>query len=320
MGGVINTIGDALGGVGDLIGQGTEWVGERTGLGFLDNAGEYISNDDNAWIQQLLGGAAVGGLGYGAYGMMGGSGFLDPAVAGWTSDLGGYGVNELATWASGAGEGLGAYAGGLGGESSWLSGLGSYLPSGSTAGMLGLGGLNLLGQYYGAQQQQKGADDAFSKQLAAQQAYQNVQRQDIANAQNQALANWMQYGFPSQAAVQAGIDSGKKTIGAAMPGAEHKLDEQLAARGFNPGTGEIARGFTGLGQQRLASVGDLTSKMTQFGLTPYSAPPITTAYPGMPNVPGYSQPLSFGERASNMLGGVTGTMGGIAAYDWLKNR
>jgi hypothetical protein len=28
------------------------------------------------------------------------------------------------------------------------------------------------------------------------------------------------------------------------------------------------------------------------------------AYPGMPSVPGYAQPLSFGERAADMLSGT----------------
>ena len=68
------------------------------------------------------------------------------------------------------------------------------------------------------------------------------------------------------------------------------------------------------------NLASLTNQMTQFGLTPYSAPPITTAYPGMPSVPQYAQPISFGERAANMMSGITGTMGGLYTYDWLKNR
>ena len=261
------------------------------------------------------------------------SNFFDMGGMDWGNyDPASYGANEFDTWASGAGGGYGGSSfdtTGFGGfdqsyagdpSSSWYSGLSQYMPSGNTAALLGLGGANLLGQYYGAQQQLGGAQDAFSQQLAAQQAYQNTQRTDIANAQNTALANWQKYGFPTQNAVQAGMNLGKQAIGSAMPTAQRSLDERLAGRGFGQGSGELARGYTGLEQQRVASMGDLASKMAQFSATPYAAPPITTAYPGMPSVPGYAQPLSFGERMANTIGGVTGTMGGIAAYDWLKNR
>jgi len=313
MGSVFESIGDVISAPGDWLGQATEWVGERTGISALDNAGEWLSNDDNMWAQMLATGALGGGAAY-MYApemFVGGMSGLSPEA------YGSFGANELATWAAGAGEGLGEYAGGLGGLSPTVAGWTSG-GMGSTAGLLGLGGLNLLGQYYGAQQQQKASDDAFNKQLAAQQAYQNVQRTDIANAQNTALANWQKYAFPNAGAINAAKATGMAGIGTATRNATEATTEQAAARGVRgPALGSALAGVQKTGIEQQAA---LMNQMNQFANTPYSAPPITTAYPGMPNVPGYSQPLSFGERAANMLGGVTGTMGGIAAYDWLKNR
>ena len=67
-------------------------------------------------------------------------------------------------------------------------------------------------------------------------------------------------------------------------------------------------------------MGDLAAKMAQFSATPYAAPPITTAYPGMPSVPGYAQPLSFGERAASMTNDLTGrAYGGIQAQNQWDN-
>lgn len=315
MGGVADFISDTVGGVGDLIGQGTEWLGERTGLGFLDNFGEYVANDENAWIQNLLGAGALGGLGYGAFNYMMPTDGMFFGGSGLSSGLGmgDYGANELLTWGAGAGEGLGMSPT-VAGFTQGASGLGSGW------GLLGLGGLNLLGQYAGARAQQGMADDAWSRQLAAQQAYQATQRADIANAQNTALANWQQYGFPNQGAVQAGINQGKNTIKQNTKTSEQSMNEALAARGVGSGSGAIASAYGDLYKNQQNNIASLTNQMTQFGLTPYSAPPITMAYPGMPNVPNYAAPSSFGERTADMLSGITGQLGGIYAYDWLKNR
>ena len=140
-------------------------------------------------------------------------------------------------------------------DTPWFSGLSEYLPSGNTAALLGLGGMNLLGQYYGANQQAKTSEDTFNKQLAAQQAYQNTQRQDIANAQNQALQNWMQYGFPSQGAVQAGINQGKNTIKQNTATSERSMNEALAARGVGSGSGAIAGAYGDLYQEPRKQLG-----------------------------------------------------------------
>lgn len=361
MGGVADFVSDTVGGVGDLIGQGTEWLGERSGLGFLDNFGEYVANDENAWIQQLLGSAALAATGYGAYNMLGGGSLLPGSAGGYSLyDMGALGpeeyfmnpelyygmenpvaswsmegldpftMNELATWEGGltGTNGFGPLdatgAGPWGSISNAASSLGN-IASGAGNWMqnnplLTLGGLNLLGQYAGARAQQGMADDAWSRQLAAQQAYQATQRADIANAQNTALANWQQYGFPNQGAVQAGINQGKNTIKQNTKTSEQSMNEALAARGVGSGSGAIASAYGDLYKNQQNNIASLTNQMTQFGLTPYSAPPITMAYPGMPNVPSYAQPSSFGERTADMLSGITGQLGGIYAYDWLRNR
>jgi hypothetical protein len=337
-----------------------EWFGDTIGVNEISDAGGFLTENvfDDPWFKRAVlaaatygagamasGGEAVGSLGdwAGSFGDWGGGAAewaseAYPTVAGWSeyAGQGGAAMEDMLYGIDYGGLGDmygGSWLGNLGTDMysipgyETMSGLGDYLPSmnsvnglSSWAKLLGLGGTNLLGQYYGARQQQKGADDAFSKQLAAQQAYQNTQRTDIANAQNQALQNWMQYGFPSQGAVQAGIDAGKGAIKQAGATAGHSLDETLAGRGFAPGSGAIAGEYGKLARSQVSDIGKLTNQMTQFGLTPYSAPPITMAYPGMPSVPGYAQPLSFGERAADMLGGITGTMGGLYTYDWLKNR
>lgn len=319
MGGALDWAGDAISDVfSDPIGSITnfstqpfEWLisdplqylGNQSGIDWLSQAGRSLESVfDNPLVQ--YGATALGGYGLGSSLFGGGSLFGDGLI----SDPSLAGLN----WGNGTADiilgGGGAAGGGMGGL------LGGSLPA-----VLGLGGMNLLGQYYGAQAQAKSSEDAWNRQLAAQQAYQATQRADIQNAQNQVLSNWMQYGFPNQGAVQAGIDQGKNTIKQNTKTSEKSMNEALAARGIGSGSGAIASAYGDLYQNQQNNIANLTNQMTQFGLTPYSAPPITMAYPGMPNIPGYAQPSSFGERTADMLSGITGQLGGLYAYNWLKN-
>lgn len=68
--GMFDFVSEAFSAPGDWLGQGMEWLGERTGIGPLANAGEWLSNDQNAWAQQLATTAMLGGAGYGAMNYM----------------------------------------------------------------------------------------------------------------------------------------------------------------------------------------------------------------------------------------------------------
>lgn len=290
MGGVADAVsgafdfaGDVLSAPGDWIGQGAEWLGERTGITPLNNFGEWLSDDKNKWAQILANPLAW----YYAPEMLSSSLIPEGMFFGGESmlpGLGSFGANELATWGAGAGEGLGGsmlteLSSGLPGLSPMTQSASSFLGmSPSTWGMLGLGGANIASQYYGAEQQQKMARENFDRQLSA----------------------WRENAFPSQSAVGAATNVGKQQINRTALTSKKALGQTLAARGLGSGSGELAGEYGNIERNKIENMGELATKMAQFGLTPYSAPPVT----------GLQPTVSFGERMANQIGGITGSLAG----------
>lgn len=308
MGGVMNTISDIISAPGDWLGQGTEWLGERTGIKPLTEAGNWLSDDQNKWAQILATGAMTGGAMYGADMLNATS----APVAGFTQY--GEGAAGMEDMLMGLEQGtLGPmYEGStLGNFGSQVAGLPGYESLAALQGaMPDLQGwgvpLSLLGgmtgsQYLAYNQQKAAMDESYARNTQA-----------LQGAQDRAMNTWKQNAFPNAQAVAAARGAGKAAINQQTMLAKRGLDESLAARGFAPGSGAIAGEFGKLERNKVSNMSDLAMAMTQFENTPFSGPPISLA------AAQYQTPTTFGERMANTIGGISGTAGGIYTYDWLK--
>jgi len=208
---------------------------------------------------------------------------------------------------------------------------------GGITGGQALGGImaaNVASQYYGAKQEQEAAEERYEDQqrdiLAAERRQQQyiteAEQREMANigeAQKRASETWQETGFPQEEKIAAAKSASMADINRRTEASRRAFMESMAARGITGG-GVLSAGLGDIERERQRNYAQLASELTQFQNTPYSAPPVITGYPGEAfSRTSYAtqQPYTtFGQRMADMGEDVTGTMGGIYAYDWLRNR
>ena len=110
------------------------------------------------------------------------------------------------------------------------------------------------------------------------QAYQAREaRKATEEAARQNLQTWQQTAYPSAQAVKAAEQSAKGQLGQARSASYRNLAEQMAARGFGPGSGLMAREAGQIESGYMQSLADVLSDITKFANTPQWAVP-SSAY------------------------------------------
>lgn len=285
MGNALSWVSDAISAPFKWTGDLVQWGGDRLGVREVSEAGRWLSDaSQDPTVKTALSIAAPMAIGY--YGAPYASSLMGAGEAG---ELGAFGANELATW--GAGEtGMGGWASVpelTGGASA------SSLLGGSTFGIpnsaLGMGGLALGSQWLGA----------------------NQQAQSIEDAQNRAESFWRNNAFPNQTAVNSQQTMLNSAITEEELKRRKKVNEDAARRGLGAKSGLRSQAYTDLAKASMYERAKAMNELIKYQNTPTFAP----------NMSVYNQiPTSFGERVSNMATGMAGTMGGLYALDWLKNR
>jgi hypothetical protein len=253
----------------------------------------------------LAGAAGLGTTTAGAAGY-GGSAATQSAISG--AGIGAPAAYTPAVASGLSSAGTAASTGLLGGGSSLLGGIAPYV----------LGGAVLGSQYLGAQEQKKASEEMYNQQLGAIQQAQSNQMENIGAAQERATETWEESAFPKEELIESKKVMSTADINQRSQMAQKAFMDSMSARGITGG-GQLAQGLAEIERGRQQQIAAMASDLTQFGLTPYSAPPVMTDYPGMayPQVQPYS---TFGQNMADITGGLTGTVGGMYTYDWLKGR
>lgn len=161
-------------------------------------------------------------------------------------------------------------------------------------------GIALLGtQLLGASAQQQSASDYLETQ------------QDLINqAQANATQTWYDTAFPNEERMSAATALGTSNLAKKYSNLEQSLYEDLAARGMRGGY--VAGAVSDLKQQQARDYSNLVNQLIEFENTPYTAPPILTAYPQA------QQTQSVGERVSDLASSIAGTGTGLLGYGYLR--
>ena len=178
-------------------------------------------------------------------------------------------------------------------------------------------GAGVIGsQYLGAQQQQQMAEEMYNRQQADIARAQQQQMENIGEAQKRATETWRESAFPEEELIESKKLQSTAEINRRAQLAQRAFMENMASRGITGG-GQIAQGLSEIERDRQRQISEMASALTQFGATPYQAAPVLTGYPGMayPQMQPYD---TFGMRMADVGGALTGTMGGLYAYDWLR--
>jgi len=110
----------------------------------------------------------------------------------------------------------------------------------------------------------------------AQKAQQEMWNQQQQAAQ-QNMKQWQKMAYPSGAAVKSAGQSLKGQLGQARIGAYQNLSDQMAARGFGPGSGLMARGAGQIESGYMKSLADALTDLTKYATTA-QFPPTGSAY------------------------------------------
>ena len=319
--------------IGDIFHEGTRPIGQAAGALFGQETGKDIWNVAEiaaplaagyyaAPIIAGGGGTLVGPTGAAAAGTATGAGSAAlSASMGWPEFEAMYAAGELGTPLMAGGT---AAAGGLSGMANALSGWTSpALMAGTVLGS----------QYVGSGSAKNLAEQQWAQQVAYQNELYGRQKTDIAEqqsymdksiqeAQARATAEWQKTAFPSETAISTAKTAGTAALAQKLMQAKQGFFEESAARGISGG-GKMAGGIAGMKSESLRDKAKLLSDITQFGQTPYSAPPIMTAYPSMAvpsagGTPAMSTYTPFAQQAASTIQGLTGTVGGLSTYAWLK--
>jgi len=147
-------------------------------------------------------------------------------------------------------------------------------------------------------------------------AWQGAQQRKAMNQATDAnMQAWRQNAFPSGATVNAMNQTARGNIGQARVGAYQNLGNELAARGFGPGSGIMAKGAGQIEGNYMKTLADSLSSITQFANTPQFgmpqgafAQPTTGAMGGAVNQAGGLLDTAYGYRLmSDMLAKLGGT-------------
>jgi len=86
--------------------------------------------------------------------------------------------------------------------------------------------------------------------------------------------------FPEPTAVAAQATQNRGALGQARTSSYQNLANNLAARGFGPGSGLMARGGRAIEGDYLKSLGNMATELTKFQNTPLYAPQVTSVPSG----------------------------------------
>jgi len=144
-----------------------------------------------------------------------------------------------------------------------------------------------------------GAWQGSQNRKAAQESAE-ANRQASIEAARANQATWQQSAFPSGEAVNAMNQTLRGNLGQARVGAYQNLGNEMASRGFGPGSGIMAKGAGQIEGNYMKSLADALSGITQFANTPQF---------GMPGA-AYQQPATTAPT-TGAIGGAVSQAGGL---------
>jgi len=316
-------------------------IKEIPGLRGVGQTMQDIGRDD--LVRDIVGLAAIAAGGYGMYGAMHPAELAAAAAESGTGAAGSTAAAASGSYVPSVGAGGQALVYGspeytaLGGTTLPANLATGLVPASGTAWGWGLPtlllGTNLASQYVGSNAQRQAAEELMNIQLGAQQSYYNQQKADIeaANAktaesirqaQADALTNWRENAFPSGEAISAATNAANASLNQQLQTAKQRFFEESAGRGIKA---PMASGLAEIESGSLATKAKMLNEIAQFANTPYSAPPIgnnymTYNYPGMPSAPTPGAYTPWQTGLANTISGLTGTIGGLSTYGWLKKQ